>query len=609
MAVYQSLSVTQIGQNQDENTSQVRILWQSTQTGGSYNDTQRTARYTIACNGGQAESFTVSYTLPMQATATILDTVVTVSHDSRGEGDITVTTWMNTNISAGVVELSQKLLLDTIPQAGTLRATEAYIGGVSKIAITRKNSEHTHSIFYRFGELSGYVDEAGRVQSQEVRFSQDSVDFAVPTEFYGQIPNEKWGVCQLFLYTYLGDTLVGQPQTAEFTATAEESVCRPEVTGQVVDVNGDTVALTGSDRIFIPYASQALCTMVATAQNSATIVRQEINGQPVTEGLLLDPQADSVSFLAEDSRGYITRQTVALEKVPYQKPSFDVGIARTDPVAGRAVLSVSGRYFAGDFGAVENSLALSYSLDGAERIAIGEVVCSGELFEATAMLEDMAYDRVYTVTVQVADALFSIQKQAVLKKTVPVFDWGEQDFAFHVPVMMDTPLSLQNGGTGKGVWQENGVVMKDDTGLTAIPAGAGAFYGSDGTAKFGILPIAQGGTGGADAQSACENLGLVIPMALDTEYATNHRWLGQTVYTKILYYGNLPNTSSKGVPHGAQASQVLACRGTASNGRTLPWGGIHVYRADLFCDKDNIFIDTEYDYSGQTATVQIWYVK
>ena len=78
MAVYQSLTLSQISQNIQDNTSQVRILWESTQTGASHNDYSRTAYYDIYINGGQGTQYSVSYTLPQGTTKTIVDTTITV---------------------------------------------------------------------------------------------------------------------------------------------------------------------------------------------------------------------------------------------------------------------------------------------------------------------------------------------------------------------------------------------------------------------------------------------------------------------------------------------------------------------------------------------------
>lgn len=614
MAVYQSLSVTQVSQNQQENTSRVRILWQSTQTGGSYNNTRRTASYTVSCNGEPAQTYQVSYTLPMQSTAVILDVTVTVPHNSKGEGTVAVSTWMNTNISAGVVELSQKLQLDTIAQAGTLRATDSMIGGISRLAITKKSTDHTHSIAYTFGSLTGYVDGDGQVRQEEVRFSQDSVDFTVPLSFYDQIPDAREGICSLTLRTYIADTPVGEPQSTDFTVSAEEAACVPAVTGTVIDTNEITKALTGDASVLVRSCSHALCTMSAQAKNGAVITKKTIAGVMVEDETLAvaAPEMEKVVFSAEDSRGYIGQHTVEIPMIPYQSPRYEVHVNRTDSVGGNASLYVSGNWYEGSFGKESNTLSVAYSTDGEIYTPVESLDFSGDRFFASASLTDMAYSKVYTVTVRVQDRLCTEEKQAVLKKSLPVFDWGEQNFNFHVPVQMDSPLSLQSGGTGCGDWKNrSGVVVKrsEDTMLTAVELENGAFYASEGIPRFGALPVAQGGTGGTDAAQAQENLGLILPMEPGVEYATCQRWMGKTVYTKLVEYGSLPVSSAKAVPHGAAASQVIGCRGTMSCGKTLPWGGIHAYRADLFCDTESIYIDTEKDYSDQTAVVQLWYTK
>ena len=45
MAVKQTLSLTQTGQDEAKNKTSVRILWKSTQTGESWNGYTRTAYY------------------------------------------------------------------------------------------------------------------------------------------------------------------------------------------------------------------------------------------------------------------------------------------------------------------------------------------------------------------------------------------------------------------------------------------------------------------------------------------------------------------------------------------------------------------------------------
>ena len=139
MSVSQSLTVTEVSGsvNQSANTSKVRILWQSTQTGESWNGYTKTAKYYVSINGGAEKEYSVSYTLPQSTTATILDTTITVTHNGDGTGSIKVRVWMNTGISAGVVEKTQSLTLTTIPRASTLSsAANRTLGGTCRVKWT-----------------------------------------------------------------------------------------------------------------------------------------------------------------------------------------------------------------------------------------------------------------------------------------------------------------------------------------------------------------------------------------------------------------------------------------------------------------------------------------
>lgn len=103
----------------------------------------------------------------------------------------------------------------------------------------------------------------------------------------------------------------------------------------------------------------------------------------------------------------------------------------------------------------------------------------------------------------------------------------------------------------------------------------------------------------------CEN----PPMSLGVEYRTPERWQNKPVYTKLIDFGAMPNSSAKEVAHGATATQIVRCRGQISDGRTIPYGGTHIYNVDVFANLTNVIIDTNSSYSQYTATVQIWYTK
>lgn len=442
MAVYQNLTLTQISQNGDENTSAVRILWQSTQTGASYNAIADVAKYTLYVDAQEQFTKEVSFALPKNTTQTIVDTEEIILHNHKGDAEITVKTWMNTHISAGIVELSQTLKLDNIPQASVVTASDAVIGGASRLAVTRKNAQSSHAIGWQFGQLQGYLTAAGQICGEEVRFSAESLEFPLPESFYHQISDAKSGICELTVYTYCEGKAVGTPQKARFTVSVQEDVCSPEICGTVVDTNAATVALTGDETTLIRYRSCALCTVTAEAKKGARIVQKKIGGETVTESRIFDgPESGDFALEVTDSRGLTAKALLQTVCIPYIPLTCLADVQRDGAATGEATLSVSGAFFAGSFGKEENELLLSYSTDGENFIPIQAELGEG-IYLAQVKLTDMDYTRRYTITVRATDCLTAAEKQAVLKKGVPTFDWGENDFAFHVPVQMDSSLRI-----------------------------------------------------------------------------------------------------------------------------------------------------------------------
>lgn len=434
MAVKQTLTLTCTGQDPAANTSQVRILWKSTQTGESRNLVSHSAYYWIDLGDGETKH-TVTYVLHKAATDTILDTTVTLPHNSLGKGRITVRTWMDTRISAGVVTMEKALAPADIPQAGTVSATDAVIGGKSTVVVTCRDSSYTHSIAYQFGALTGYLDLDGTPVDTEVTYTAAAVNFPIPETFYGQIPNSPTGVCTLTCRTYSGDTLIGE-NTGSFTVTADPARCGPAVSGTVEDVNPVTLALTGDSSVLIRDHSTALCTVTATAAGGAWVTARQIAGVAVEGDTLAIEQAamTAVTFRAVDSRGYAVETAVATDLIPYVTLTANAAVSRADPT-GPVTVTVSGSFYDGGFGAADNTLALSCRVDGGEEIPMTSVLLE-ESYTAQVVLEGLDYAQSHSLTVTAADTLTTVERYLTVQPGMPVFDWGQRDFCFHVPVYM-----------------------------------------------------------------------------------------------------------------------------------------------------------------------------
>ena len=391
---------------------------------------------------GSKSSFKVTY----KSNSLAMSKTFRVNHSSNGSKKITISaTGSIPPSSVTSTTISQEVELDTIPRASTIGATDANIGAASMVVVTKKNTAYKHSVAYSFGTLSGYIKADGTVTDSEVIFSETSIAFALPDDFYAQIPKAKSGKCTLTCKTYYGSAQIGENQTVTFTAVAAESVCAPNVSGTVVDVNETTKALTGDENKLVRYHSKAKCTITASAKNAATLASKTVNGEAISNALeISNAETGSFTFTANDSRGYSKSAIVKKDLIPYVKLTSNATVKRTDPTSGRAVLTVKGNFYNGGFGAEENSLTLGYQVGTEEAVTLTPVI-SGNTYTASAELTGLAYDQTFPVTVTARDKLETVTAGLTLQKGIPVFDLGEKDFQFHVPVLDQYSTKISNG--------------------------------------------------------------------------------------------------------------------------------------------------------------------
>ena len=347
------------------------------------------------------------------------------------------------------------------PLKSTIGATDANIGSTSTITVTRYNSSYTHTITYKLGNATGTIVTKG---------TSTSIAWTVPDAFYAQIPNAKTGTCTLTIETFNGSTSLGT-NTCTLKVTASSSACSPTVVGTVVDTNATTKALTGNENTLIRYKSTAKCTLTATPKNSATISTTKIGGSAVTGtssgGVVTATKnytsvsATSFSFDATDSRGYSGSQTVNPSVIAYIQLTINPTVERPVPTGDTVELSFSGNYYRGSFGAYSNTLTIRYRYKETTTAAFSggwttvpstSIVYGTGTYRTSAAItlgDTFDYRKSYDFQIQAYDgangtALTTVTRDLVIKRGIPVFDWGENDFNFHVPVKIgDTTLTEQ----------------------------------------------------------------------------------------------------------------------------------------------------------------------
>ena len=314
MGLSQTLSVTETSYSIVDNTSQVRILWTSTQSGNSWNGYTRTAYYYYSINGGSETSKSVSYTLPKNSTVTIVDTTLTVAHNSDGSGTITVRTWMDTDISYGVVEDSKTLTLTTIPRASTLSVSDGTLGIKTTPTADRKSSSFTHTLTWECGSYSGTI---------ATKSSATSWNFTPELKLASAAPYGQKVYCTYTLSTYNGSTLVGTDSKSVWFAIP--SSVKPSCTLSLSDSKGYASTYGG----YIQGESQLSVTINATQAYSSPISRYSAsaNGttystQTFTTSVLTKVGTNTISATVIDGRERPGSVSSNITVLAYSRPQI-----------------------------------------------------------------------------------------------------------------------------------------------------------------------------------------------------------------------------------------------------------------------------------------------
>ena len=432
-------SWSQASQSVSSNSTTINWVLEEIQ-GGGYISSSASKSWSVSVNGNNySGSNTVG--ISSNTTRTLASGSTTIPHNADGtksfsysfsqQFDITYDgVWVGTKSGSG------SGTLNSIARASTGSSTNANIGSAVTISISRASSSFTHTLRYSFHNLNGTI--ANGVGT--------SYSWTLPTSFYAQIPNSKssWGT--IFIDTYNGSTLIG---TNSCTFNAYVANSNPTLSPSVYDSNSTTTALTGDNSKFVKYYSNASFSVGASGVNSASISSTRVTcgskSSTSSSGTLNSVESGKFVFTATDSRGFSTSKTVNKTLINYVKPTCNLSTSLT--ADGVLMIRVSGNYFNGSFGAKNNSLQVAYRYGMKNGSYCGWIYLTptfnGNSYSASATVDNLDYEKEYMVQAWCGDVfytngtnggVYSQEKPAFSK---PIFDWGESDFNFNVPVYVN----------------------------------------------------------------------------------------------------------------------------------------------------------------------------
>lgn len=332
MAVSQTFTVSEVSSDASTNTSKVRIRWTSTQSGESWNGYTRTAYYWVSINGGAETQYSVSYTLPKGTTQTILDTTITVPHKDDGSGTVSARAWMDTRISAGVIEQQHSVTLTTFARASTIESVSAVtLGNKCSVRWTPKSSSLRYELKFSLGSWSALTGSINPNTTSAYTYT----GYTIPLNVAEQITGSNKGKMTVTLYTYspsVVPTQIGSTSSATFDVLVPEtSATRPTVNMSLAPASSLSSAFAG---LYIQGKTKVKATLGGTGKLGATIKSYSMkvggtsygSNASYTSGYLSNYGTIRVDGYATDSRGYTGSTYQDITVIAYSKPKITVDV-------------------------------------------------------------------------------------------------------------------------------------------------------------------------------------------------------------------------------------------------------------------------------------------
>lgn len=364
-------------------------------------------------------------------------------------------TYINSISSSGTA------VLPTIARASTLTVTNFVIDKYASIAISRKNSAFRETITATYNGNTQYIESRGNNNSST------TVTWKVPTIYYQLMPNKSSDTVTITCTTYSNSTNGGVVGTSTTTVQmkVDNELCKPLLAPTVKDINETTLALTGDENVLIKHKSTARYDLNGEARNYATLKKSSTPignyNSYVTGGQIQNVTYETFNFSVTDSRNLTTTATVTPTYIPYLKPTCNIVVdAPTPATNGKAntKLTINGNLFMGSFGVSNNTYQVLYRWKEKNgeysEWLLANAVYENNAYSAEVEFENLDYTKAYTFQARAYDRLHTTNSIEYTVRATPVFDWGESDFNFNVPVKInniEVDYIVEQGE--EGIWR------------------------------------------------------------------------------------------------------------------------------------------------------------
>ena len=387
-----------------------------------------------------------------------------ITHNADGTAWLGVTGYVNANAWSGVGEatVSTGWTPPTIPRSASITVSGGHIGEVEKITINRLTTAFTYNLRYSLKDDSG-TEQTGTIATG---INQDSYDWTVPTTFYQYWTTGIVRYCTVYCDTYNGGNLVGT-SSANIQISVNANT-KPDITNyNFIDMNSKTVALTDNNGKMVQGYSVGHLSFTATLNYYSKVDRVvDEDGNPVDYKIVSNTEQKQVISIEKDYTDFSVKHTIwvwdgrgmagriaiktkdmatsppavkviVYERIDYIPLTLSMTAKRPSATTGEVTVEFSGNYFNSSFGAVTNTLELSWKYrqkdattwtDGGTFTKDTDYEITGNTFKskgAISLGNIFDYRNIYEIAIYYKDKLVDTYTSKTVTRGLPIFWWNK----------------------------------------------------------------------------------------------------------------------------------------------------------------------------------------
>ena len=349
--------------------------------------------------------------------------------------------------------LSGTATLDNIPRAATITGAPDFTSLNAPVINYSNPAGNAVSKLQACISLTGAIDD---VPYRDIPKTGNSYTFHLTTTEMNTLKAATSGNSRT-VYFYV-KTVIGTETYYSYLAKtftiADSSI---NISASFYQSNSTYNNLTGSNQKIIKGYNEVAYSISATANSGASIDKiyvKEATSKYYTapdetsstqSGTFYNCDTGDFDILVKDTKGNRGTQTVSLTLIDYVPLTCEC--EWSVDVNGTLNYTLSGNYFNGSFGRVNNTLTLNLTYgekDSTKTTITITPTISGNSYSYSGSITGLDYKKVYTVSAKATDKVKTAYSGTSAQVGKTIFDWGKEDFNFNVPVNVDGNLTAKS---------------------------------------------------------------------------------------------------------------------------------------------------------------------